>query len=148
MSESFWIEDGMLLAGRYPHPGTLPGLLAAGVTLFVDLTDPADRHPPYEQLLPDGVRRVSVPFADFSAGTKESVARALDAIDGEITRGGLPYVHCLAGCGRTGTVVGCRLVRHGLSPAAAMALIRERSGRNCPENDEQRELIRTWRSDQ
>ena len=146
MSESFWIEEGLVLAGRYPHQGTLPGLLAAGVTLFVDLTN--DRDPTYERLLPDGVRRVNVPFADFTAGSEELVSRALDAIDGELARGGLPYVHCVWGCGRTGTVIGCRLVRHGRSPEDAMALIRERSGRDCPETDEQRAMIRTWRSDQ
>ena len=78
MSENFWIEEGKLLAGRYPNAGTLPGLLAEGVTLFVDLTD--NRDPTYERLLPDGVRRVSVPFADFTAGSKELGIRALDAI--------------------------------------------------------------------
>lgn len=151
-AESFWIEESTLLAGRYPHAGTVPALVAAGVTLFVDLTDPVDRHPPYEQLLADGVRRTSVPFADFTAGTEESVARALDAIDGEIALGGLPYVHCLGGCGRTGTVIGCRLVRHGLSPEDAMAHYREASaavcGGRCPEVGSQREMIRAWRSEQ
>ena len=146
--ESFWVENGTLLAGRYPYEEAVAALVAAGVTLFVDLTHPDEGNPPYEQLLPKTVRHVSVPFSDFSAGSEASVRAALDAIDAEIAAGGIPYVHCLWGCGRTGTVVGCRLVRHGLSPADAMALIRERSGRDCPENDEQRDMIRAWRSDQ
>jgi len=32
-------------------------------------------------------------------------------------------VHCLGGLGRTGTVVGCFLVRHGLSGAQALETI-------------------------
>ena len=148
MSESFWAKEGKLLAGRYPRDETVPELLAVGATLFVDLTDPRDGHPPYEQLLPDGVRRVNVPFSDFSAGTAETVRDVLDLIDGEIAQGGIPYVHGLYGCGRTGTVIGCHLVRHGLSPAAALLSIREQSGHDCPETEAQREMIRAWRPDE
>lgn len=145
--ESYWVEEGVLLAGRYPRAETLPELLAVGATLFVDLTDGADGQPPYEHLLPDGVRRLNVPFADFGAGTAELVREALDAIDAEIARGGIPYVHCRFGCGRTGTVIACRLVRHGLSPEAALAAIRELSGHDCPESGAQRAMVRGWRVD-
>ena len=146
--ESFWVENGTLLAGRYPYEEAVAALVAAGVTLFVDLTHPDEGNPPYEQLLPKTVRHVSVPFSDFSAGSEASVRAALDAIDAEIAAGGIPYVHCLWGCGRTGTVIGCRLVRHGLSPAAALASIRERCGHDCPETEPQRAMIRGWSSEQ
>ena len=145
--ESFWVENGTLLAGRYPYEEAVSALVAVGVTLFVDLTDPDEGNPPYEQFLPDGVRRVNVPFSDFSAGTADTVRAALDAIAAEIAAGGIPYVHCLWGCGRTGTVIGCRLVRHGLTPAAALASIRERCGRDCPETEPQRAMIRGWLSE-
>ena len=35
------------------------------------------------------------------------------------------YLHCQAGIGRTGTVVGCYLVRHGLSGRAALSHLNE-----------------------
>src|SRR3712207_6971239 len=39
--------------------------------------------------------------------------------------GGLPYVHCWGGIGRTGTVVGCYLVEHGMDGEQAIAAIAE-----------------------
>ena len=60
-------------------------------------------------------------------------------------------LHCFGGIGRTGTVVGCYLVRHGAEPEAALAEIaRRRQGtpdgyRHAPETDEQRRLVLTWR---
>ena len=37
----------------------------------------------------------------------------LDKIDDDLAAGHNIYVHCWGGVGRTGTVVGCWLVRHG-----------------------------------
>ena len=47
----------------------------------------------------------------------------LDAIDAAVSQGRRVYVHCRAGIGRTGTVVGCYLVRHGMSGPQAIAQI-------------------------
>ena len=44
----------------------------------------------------------------------------LDAIDTSLTGGRLVYVHCWGGVGRTGTVVGCWLLRHGLATRDAV----------------------------
>ena len=41
------------------------------------------------------------------------MASILDAIDAALDGGKTVYVHCWGGVGRTGTVVGCWLVRHG-----------------------------------
>ena len=37
----------------------------------------------------------------------------LDAIDDIFLKVKFPYIHCWGGIGRTGTVVGCWLIRHG-----------------------------------
>jgi protein-tyrosine phosphatase len=61
------------------------------------------------------------------------------------------YVHCFGGIGRTGTVVGCYLVRHGADAETALAEIaRRRQGtpdgyRRSPETNEQRQFVLTWR---
>ena len=49
----------------------------------------------------------------------------LDRIDAELADGQVVYVHCWGGHGRTGTVVGCWLVRRGAVPKAALARIAE-----------------------
>ena len=41
----------------------------------------------------------------------------LDAIDDDLAGGHNVYVHCWGGVGRTGTVVGCWLIRHGYATA-------------------------------
>jgi protein-tyrosine phosphatase len=80
-----------------------------------------------------------LPIKDLSVPTERHVTRILNQIDLCIKHGKPVYVHCLGGIGRTGTVVGCYLVRHGLSTGKnALEMIRdlrkdsENSGRNAP----------------
>jgi protein-tyrosine phosphatase len=73
--------------------------------------------------------------------TPDVLEAALDEIDGELAAGGLVYVHCWAGCGRTGVVVGSWLVRHGMEPNDALARIAETRGLGCPQTLEQRLLV-------
>ncbi len=63
------------------------------------------------------------------------------------------YVHCWGGIGRTGTVVGSWLVRHGvMAPEQALDLLTELRAsdrgaghRRSPETPEQRAFVRRWR---
>ena len=115
----YWVEEGRLLAGEYPgHPSDdervrekVAALLAAGVSLFVDLTHVRDRMTPYEPVLHELsplAARLSAPIVDNDVPrSPNEMSRILDAIDAEIARGGLAYVHCWGGVGRTGTAVGC-----------------------------------------
>lgn len=145
-----WIEPGRLLAGRHPcawgpedAQAEVTGLLAEGVTLFLDLTLDGELEP-YAHLVPPSARHVRMPILDFSVPSAELLVASLDAIDSEIARGGIVYVHCWAGCGRTGVVVGCWLVRHGTPPGTALERITETRGLGCPQTLEQRLLILGW----
>jgi protein-tyrosine phosphatase len=84
---------------------------------------------------------VRIPIRDFSVPTHEELDGALDEIDAELAAGGLVYVHCWAGCGRTGVVVGSWLVRHGAHPHDALARIAEARGVGCPQTLEQRLMV-------
>jgi protein-tyrosine phosphatase len=145
-----WIEPERLIAGRHPcawGPGDAPAevreLLEHGVTLFVDLTQEGELEP-YAELVPAPIRHLRIPIRDFSVPTTETLVSALDEIDAEIDAGGRVYVHCWAGCGRTGVVVGSWLVRHGWEPHAALAKIAETRGLGCPQTLEQRLMILGW----
>ena len=144
------ISEGRLVAGRHPcawgqeeAPEEVRDLLAQGVTLFLDLTQEGELEP-YDHLVPADVRYVRRPIRDFSVPAKEDLATTLDVLDSEIESGGLVYVHCWAGCGRTGVVVGSWLVRHGLDPREALARIAETRGAGCPQTLQQRLLVLGW----
>ena len=76
----------------------------------------------------------------------------LDAI-AEGLKGGGVYVHCWGGIGRTGTVVGCHLVRSGMTGDEALAEVAEpftsmakySPRRRSPETLEQEDYVRSWR---
>lgn len=137
-----WVEAGRLLAGGYPDTEDAERLAAdAGVTLFVDLTEEGELEPYVAQHLRFGVR-------DYTVASADVIAAVLDAIDGELARGGTVYLHCWGGCGRTGTLVGCWLARHGVAPEVALdrfgAVSFAASGRPCPETDAQRAAVLAW----
>jgi protein-tyrosine phosphatase len=145
-----WIEPGRLLAGRHPcawtpedAPEEIRALLSQGVTLFLDLTEQGELEP-YHALVPPSARWLRVPIRDFSVPSAEVVTMALDLIDAELEAGGIVYVHCWAGCGRTGVLVGCWLVRHGLDPREALARVADARGLGCPQTLEQRLAILGW----
>lgn len=95
------------------------------------------------------------PIRDCSVPNVESMKRILDEIDLAVTGGMTVYVHCWGGRGRTGTVIGCHLVRHRLVPAGeALAMLgaltqhqRPAFGQ-LPETAEQRSFVKAWRPGQ
>ena len=147
--ECYWVEPGALLAGRYPGADRVERLLDAGVTLFLDLTEPAELDP-YAHLLGKRARHVRMPIPDMDVTSAAQMRRTLDLIDRERARAGVPYVHCWGGAGRTGTVVGCWLVRHGLDGEGALrriAALRAGSAElwlESPQTDAQRSFVRGW----
>ena len=140
---SYWVEPGRLLAGA--HPGArLERFREAGVSVFLDLTEEGEYGlDAYEPLLGDGSRAVRIPIRDRTHPGREEMVRILDLIDGLLADGEVVYVHCYGGIGRTGTVVGCHLVRHGLSGEEALATVARLRGLPV-EMAEQRQFVRSW----
>ena len=164
---SYRLLDGRLIAGEYPGDrgdeaarAKLGALLDAGVTCFMDLTE-AHELEPYDAILAEesavrGVRarHVRLPITDVSVPREpERMRTILDAIDAEVREGGTVYVHCWGGVGRTGTVVGCHLVRSGMTGDEALARVAElfrsmaksRRRPRSPETDEQEAYVRSWK---
>jgi atypical dual specificity phosphatase len=148
------IETGRLIAGRHPcalgpegAPQEVRDLVDQGVTLFLDLTRRGELEP-YAPLVGAPARYANRPIVDFSIPTRDGLVAILDEIDAELDAGGVVYVHCWAGCGRTGVVVGSWLVRHGVDPAEALRRIAEARGLGCPQTLEQRIFVLDWRRGQ
>jgi protein-tyrosine phosphatase len=155
--ESYVVAD-RLLAGEYPgaaDPGAAERRLRAfaegGVKTFVDLTHPADALAPYEHLLAADVTRIPHPIVDLGTTTVPHMTRILDDVDAALGDGRSVYVHCWGGIGRTGTVVGCWLVRHGLDDGDAVRTIaRLRRGTPdawaaSPQTAAQRAMVAEWK---
>jgi ADP-ribosylglycohydrolase len=161
LANSYWVRPGQLLAGEYPLTRNdaesamrLQDLLLAGITCFINLTGP-DELPIYEGRLPPrfgGKPVMHQRFAITDHGVPTSVQQMttiLDAIDAALSSGAGVYVHCRAGIGRTGTVMGCHLVRQGYSGAQAIEALnvlwqssaRSRDWPNVPETDDQENFI-------
>jgi rhodanese/phosphatase family protein len=164
VTEYFWAEPGKLLAGPYPGAygdeaaarARVEAILRHGVTLFVDLTEEGELDAYAHRLaerpaaavsgsVPRHLRR---PVVDMAVSTDEELAATLDAIDDELGRGGVVFVHCWGGCGRTGTVISCWWVRHGLEPREALDRFQERcrayTRLRCPQTPEQVAVVLGW----
>lgn len=146
---SYWVVEGALGAGAHPSGGSSDragGLVRAGIDVIVDLTGievDMRGHP-------DMTVRAH-PIADFSVPSLPEMVSVLDTIDTALDAGRGVYVHCLAGVGRTGTVVGCWLIRHRLYPSGEatglIARLRSQAGlgsARSPETDQQVEFVESW----
>ncbi len=165
---TYWVEPGRLLAGPYPGhvdpsyaAARLRLLAGLGVDWFLDLTSPGEL-PDYAALFDGpGVVRTARPIQysrhplrDHEVpATRAPVAAILDELDAALASGRVAYVHCRAGIGRTGLVIGCYLARRlGDGDAALVALEqlwigagRRHAWPGTPETAEQAAFVRDWR---
>jgi Tyrosine phosphatase family len=169
---SFWVSPERLLGGGYPgdsdprqEQAKLQALFDAGIRAFVDLTHPTDCDPhdrplaPYTTALASiaGARGVVAsyarcPMVDETAPTSEAMKTTLDIIDARLRARETVYVHCWGGRGRTGTVAGCWLARHGVARGEeVLAVLRRARYRRgaldlpCPAEKSQRDMVVRWR---
>lgn len=169
---SYWVVPDNLLAGAYP--GSKDGqeaqekvsrLVNCGIRRIINLMEEHEtnygneRFVPYEELINAVSERFGVtvkvtrhPIRDLHVPSARKMIQILDSIDQSLAEGLPVYVHCWGGVGRTGTVVGCYLIRHGLATQTDVLdgidfLRREEftAHRLSPETGEQRRMVQNWK---
>ena len=168
---SYWVIPGRLLMGYVPvkpEPSRtrekVRELLEQGIRTFINLMYDNETNydgvpiPGYEQELQAEAQAMGVmaqhhrlSIEDLTAPTAEHMKQVIDQID-ESLNAGLPvYVHCWGGRGRTGTVAGCYLARHGYaSGQRAQDFVQHlrrtdaKAHTASPETQEQRTMVREW----
>jgi len=168
---SYWVVPGKLLAGCYPGLSSpdktrkkLQALIDCGIRHTINLMNSDEIQ--YVSGSADGylsemrsmgsVKGVNLsftqmPIMDMWIPLHKDMARILDHIDRAIQDGKPVYVHCWGGRGRTGTVVGCYLARHGYASGAnVLEMINDLrkdaadSHLASPETNQQRAMVMGW----
>lgn len=163
--ESYWVVPGQLLAGEHPAQfdqevtrRRLEALLEAGFDTFIDLTRPNETFS-YHTILPEEAKiharkvvyqRFSI--GDFGLPTPEQMNSLLDTLAEGLRAGRKIYLHCWGGIGRTGTTVGCYLVRQGKTGTEALEQLaawwrnvpKSQYYPRSPETAAQADFVRNW----
>ena len=158
IKQCYWVVPGKLLAGEYPRDkdeatsqAKISALLAAGISVFVDLTEENEGLLSYTSLIGKAIHRRIAIRDGAIPNSSETTIQILDTIDHYIQQGEMVYVHCWGGVGRTGVIIGCWLARHDNGGVAALVRLRalwaqcpKSATRETPETRDQEQYIQSW----
>ncbi|MFH2040459.1 MAG: hypothetical protein ABIJ65_13595 [Chloroflexota bacterium] len=162
---SYWVLPGKFLAGEYPGAfdsnvtrSNMTAFLNAGFDTFINLTG-ENELPDYASILNEESKYFEHPvfqkrfsITDRGLPSRDKMISILDYIDQMLVDSHKIYLHCWGGIGRTGTTVGCYLVRAGLSGVEALEKLAGIYGTSSqskffshsPETQSQIDFILNW----
>ena len=166
---TYWVIPGKLLAG--PYPGSLDpaeaeqriaALLRCGIRRVINLMEPDEVNFQGQPFIPyiermralagpgSSIAWTRYPIRDGGLPEPATMRAILNEIDASLAADQPVYVHCWGGKGRTGTVIGCYLVRNRLAaPDQAVQRIIELRRhilpvQASPETEAQCAFVQAW----
>ena len=159
LANSYWVIPGRLLAGEYPFGANpveahdrLARLRGVGVDAYLDLTEIGEM-PGYRRLLPRTAEYRRFAIADAGVPAEAREMRVIqEHLVNALERRRQLYVHCRAGIGRTGLVVGCFLAQAGYDGLGALRTLnalwrrcsRAESWPQVPQTEAQARYVIGW----
>ena len=168
--KTYWILPGKLMAGAYPahpknkeHREIITSLIGCGITDFINLVWDDETGMggksfrgyinDYRDAVPKRMKPVmhNFPIPDEEVPEEAYMIQILDKVDELLKLGRVPYIHCWGGKGRTGTVVGCWLVRNRYATKEGVLFrLKELTAEqmeffwHTPNTPEQEEYVTAW----
>lgn len=119
-----WVQKGRLAASGYPSScEQVQWIARRGVDTIVSLTETPI---PEAWVEGTGVTTKHIPMADHTLPTPERLEVAADCVGKEVASKHVVLVHCLAGKGRTGSVLAAYLMKsEGMTSEEALRYLRK-----------------------
>ena len=134
-----WIIQGRLAACSAAMVYDLDALRALGIRAVVSLTERA----PQTAREAQDLRWLHLPVVDMTPPSVQQAREFVAFVEAALADDLPVAVHCLAGLGRTGTLIACYLVSQGRPPEEAIAEVRAaRPG--SVQTEEQEQFVRRW----
>ena len=130
-----WLEDEIVNWKR------------SGVDAILSLLTPDEERELDLAYEADTAKKHDVDFSSFPIPDRQvprsesSLRQMIEKINSRLLAGSNVLVHCRQGVGRTGLVAACLLIKHGMSPGAAVETLSAIRGVPVPETTEQRDWI-------
>jgi len=168
IQNSYWVIPNRFRAGEHPSKGSADGtklklrwLMEQGINYILDLTEIGEADVDFTTLINNVASILNMQVAykrlavqDWCTPSQQKMIEILDEIDLKLVEGKNIYLHCHGGKGRTGTVVGCYLVRHGTPVVSVLGKIQELrkdipgNDQISPETNKQRKMVLEWNKGQ
>lgn len=118
-----WIVQDRVLATAHPTEAEMARLAELGITTLIALLE----HPPAQTpALKHGIVYRHLTYHDMTPPAEELIREFVSLVDMAVGRGEKVAVHCMAGLGRTGTLLSCYMVHRGMGAEEAIRYVRGR----------------------